>query len=129
KKAVGTAVISAGSAGDNRGRFYLYCRQNGLWPLEVTGHDPHSEPGWFDPYCPGRNVTPEFPPTLLIHRTQDTDLPYELSREMAGELTRKRVPNELITVPGAGHGLSGARPDVLPGIYTRVLAFLDERLR
>ena len=29
---------------NQRGRFYLYCRQNGIWPNEVAGHDPHAEP-------------------------------------------------------------------------------------
>jgi hypothetical protein len=34
-------------------------------------------------------------------------MPYELSAAMAQELGRQKVPHELITVRGAGHGLSG----------------------
>src|SRR5208283_2374088 len=47
--------------GKNRGRFYLYCRQQGLWPKEVAGLDPEKEPKAFDPYCPIRNITIKYP--------------------------------------------------------------------
>jgi hypothetical protein len=49
---------------------YLYCRQNGLWPKVVTGHDPATEPKWFKPYCPVQNVTREYPPTFSPARRQ-----------------------------------------------------------
>jgi len=39
-QAVGQPVISESSGKNNRHRFYLYCRQQGLWPIEVAGHDP-----------------------------------------------------------------------------------------
>ena len=42
----------------NRGRLYLYLRQNGLWTKEVTGFDPTTERKKLDPYCPVRNITP-----------------------------------------------------------------------
>ena len=31
--------------GRGKGKLYLYCRQNGLWPQVVGGHDPVAEPG------------------------------------------------------------------------------------
>src|SRR5205085_5190889 len=93
------------SVPNNRFEFYLYCRQQGLWPKEVTGHDPDLEPHAFDAFCPIRNVTAKYPPTLLIHGTKDTDVPYEQSASMDKELTRKGVAHELITVADAGHGL------------------------
>ncbi|MGH9661523.1 MAG: alpha/beta hydrolase, partial [Bryobacteraceae bacterium] len=49
--AVGKSVLT-GTQGGPRGRFYLFCRQNGLWPKEVAGHDPDTEPRAFDPFCP-----------------------------------------------------------------------------
>ena len=70
---------------------YLYCRQQGLWPKVLTGRDPDEEPRAFDAFCPVRNVTPECPPTLLIHGTKDTDVPYELSVQMAKELAAKHA--------------------------------------
>ena len=33
--------------GRGKEKFYLYCRQNGLWPQEVSGHDPEKEPAFF----------------------------------------------------------------------------------
>src|SRR5262249_53414613 len=86
------------------GPFSLYPRQNGLWTKEVTGFDPAKDKAKLDPYCPVRNVSPEYPPTLLVHGTEDTDVPYQLSADMAKELARHKVPHELVTVEGAGHG-------------------------
>jgi len=86
--------------------FYHYTRQNGLWPLEVAGWDPQTQPERFLPYMPVMNVTSEYPPTMLIHGTDDTDVPYEQSRMMAAELERHGVAHELVTLPGAEHGFA-----------------------
>jgi acetyl esterase/lipase len=122
--AVGDAVLAEQPTASRRGRFYLYCRQNGLWPKEVTGHDPRLEPKWFDPYCPIRNITPKYPPTFLIHGTADTDVPYAESRNMADKLKESGVEHEFVTVQGAGHGLSGARPDEVARIAGRAAGFV-----
>src|SRR5262249_3984428 len=116
-RAVGGPAISDGSGKNARSRFYLYCRQQGLWPKEVRGHHPDKEPKAFDPFCPVRNVSAKYPPTMLIHGTRDTDVPYELSRDMARELSRKGVEHELITIPEGGHGLAGVKPAVVTETY------------
>jgi acetyl esterase/lipase len=108
--------------------FILYCRQQGLWPKEVTGHDPDSEPKAFDAFCPIRNVSPKYPPTLLIHGTKDTDVPYEQSTKMAKELARQGVEHGLLTIPEGGHGLVGGDPAVVAKVHERVLAFLGKHL-
>jgi len=122
---VGSAVITESSGKDNRRQFYLYCRQQGLWPKEVAGRDPDKEPRAFDAFCPFRNISAKYPPTLLIHGTKDTDVPYEQSKMMAEELARKGVRHELITVPEAGHGLAGAKPAEVADIQDQVVAFLS----
>ena len=127
--AVGRAVISEDLGKNDRPQFYLYCRQQGLWPKEVAGHDPDAEPRAFDPFCPLRNVTAAYPPTLLVHGTKDTDVPYEQSELMDRELARKGVEHELITVPGGAHGLGGTDPAVLADIRRRILVFLAEHLQ
>src|SRR5438552_1580209 len=74
-KAVAGKVLTGTTSGPEqkaRGRFYLYLRQNGLWTKEVTGFDPAKDRKKLDPYCPVRNITPDYPPTLLIHGTEDT---------------------------------------------------------
>jgi len=127
---VGGPVISCAAGEHNRGRFYLYCRQHGLWPKEVTGHDPDPEPEAFDPLCPIRNVTEDYPPTLLLHGDQDTDVPYEQSVMMAEELSRAGVEHELITIPSGGHGFDARRDDpVVVEAFDRVMHFLEKHLK
>jgi acetyl esterase/lipase len=131
-KGVGGRVLTGSEAGVDfraRGRFYLYLRQNGLWTKEVTGFDPAADRGKLDRYCPVRNVSPEYPPTLLVHGTEDTDVPYQLSAEMAKALARSQVPHELVTVPGAGHGLSGGDKKLVADAHARALAFIRTHLK
>jgi acetyl esterase/lipase len=131
-KGVGNKVITGSEPGVDmkaRGKFYLYLRQNGLWTKEVTGFDPATERAKLDPYCPVRNITAQYPPTLLVHGTQDTDVPYQLSADMAKELGKHKVPHELITVPGAGHGLSGGDPKLVAAAHEKALAFIRTHLK
>ena len=121
---MGKRALSEPPTPDRRERFYLYCRQQGKWPNEATGHDPHGEPKWFDPYCPIRNVTANYPPTLLIHGTADTDVPYAESKNMAARLAAAGVAHELITVAGAGHGLSHAKPDKVTQIARQAAEYI-----
>ena len=111
---------------DGGAMLYLYCRQQGLWPKILTGIDPEKDPRAFDPYCPVRNVTRDYPPTLLIHGTKDTDVPYELSAEMDKELTAKGVPHEFITISDGGHGFGKADVDIAARTYQQVVAFLKK---
>ena len=123
-RSVGTSILSEPPARSQRGRFYLYCRQNGIWPNEVAGHNPHTEPRWFDRYCPIRNVTAKYPPTLLIHGTEDTDVPYAESKNMAAKLKEIGVEHEFLTVAGAGHGLKGGKPEEVAQVADRAVAFV-----
>jgi acetyl esterase/lipase len=133
-QAVGGPAITGtpfeGGTFEERCRFYVYCRQQGLWPQEVTGHDPDNDPEWFDRFCPVRNVTRDYPPTLLIHGDQDTDVPFEQSVLMAEELARHGAVHELITMPNRGHGLDvdgkGMRDPTISGLFDYVLAFLGK---
>ena len=129
--AVGGPPLSGvtGEAHARRFRFYLFCRQHGLWPREVGGHDPWLTPEAFEPFCPLRNVARDYPPTLLLHGDRDTDVPYEQSVLMAAELARLGISHEFVTIPGGGHGFD-REPEPLPGVwpFERVLAFLRSRL-
>lgn len=105
-RAIGAkATTNGGTKG--RSSFYTYCRQNGLWPQEVVGYDPAKQPREFDRFCPVRNVTRDYPPTLLLHGDKDTDVPHAQSVAMAAELKRVGVVHEFISVPGGGHGFDG----------------------
>ncbi len=128
-KQVGAMPVTGSESGlKARGRYYLYLRQNGQWTKEVTGFDP-AERAKLDPYCPVRNITAAYPPTLLVHGTEDTDVPYELSANMAKELARHQVPHELVTVPGAGHGLAGGEKKLVEAANEKALAFIRTHLK
>jgi acetyl esterase/lipase len=126
---VGDKVVTGSEPGlKNRGRFYLYCRQNGLWTHEVTSFDHEKDKARLDPFCPVRNVTKDYPPTMLVHGTEDTDVPYELSANMAKEFERNHVVHELVTVKGAGHGLSGGDKKLIDAANDKSLAFIRQHL-
>jgi len=113
---------------EQRNRFYLYCRQHGLWPKEVGGRDPDSEPEFFYPFCPIRNVTPDYPPTLLLHGDEDTDVPYQQSVMMNESLEEFGVDHELVTIEGGEHGFDRGRGRDVDKALERVIAFLQSRL-
>lgn len=118
-------VISEPYDGRGKDSFYLFCRQNGLWPLEVGGRDPETDLEFFEKYCPVKNITDDYPPTLMAHGDRDTDVPYEQSVLVAKELSKHRIPNRLITIPGGGHGFDN-EPE-LPAVvdtYKQVITFL-----
>ncbi len=125
-------LVSEAEAHRDRGLFYLYCRQTGRWPIEVSGHDPDVEAEWFDPFCPAHNVTRDYPPTVLIHGVLDTDVPHAQSVQMAQEFAVHKVEHVFVSPPEMGHGFD--REDDEPpsveevDVYTRVVEFLHKHL-
>jgi len=129
KRSVGTVQVCEPPANVDRAYFYLYCRQQGRWLIEVTGHDPREDAKWFDPYCPLHNVTANFPPTILIHGTLDTDVPYQESKNLAGRFIEVGVKHEFISLEGVGHGFAGAQPEEAERAEVAAAAFLEANLR
>jgi acetyl esterase/lipase len=110
----------------NGGAFYQHCRQNGIWPKAVSGWDPRAEADKFVPYMPVRNVTSDYPPTMLIHGTNDTDVPYEQSVMMAEQFKEHGVEHELVTIPNGEHGLGGGDPQLIDQAYESAMAFVKK---
>lgn len=120
-------VISEPYPGRGKEKFYLYCRQNGLWLQEVGGRDPVTDPAFFVPYCPVQQVTADYPPTLLLHGDQDTDVPYEQSVLMAAALAHEGVTHNLITIPKGEHGFDADQAAApVQAAFAQVLRFLGE---
>jgi acetyl esterase/lipase len=127
-QAVGNTPISEGNEA-RRFNFYLYCRQQGLWPKEVGGWDPNVEPQKFEPYCPLRNVTRDYPPTLLLHGDSDTDVPFAQSEMMARELAQHHVKQRLIRIRGGAHGFDAdLNNPQAAAAFEQVITFLKRRL-
>jgi acetyl esterase/lipase len=120
--------VTTGHDGKARDKYYLYCRQNGLWTHEVTGFDPKTERQKLDPFCPVRNITPQYPPILMVHGTADTDVPYQESVDMDVALARQGVPHELISVEGGGHGLGDKGNPAVIDAHARALRFIRKQL-
>jgi acetyl esterase/lipase len=125
----GSPISDARDRKGDGGAFYQYCRQTGTWPLAVSGWDPTKEADRFDAYMPVKNVTHEYPPTVMIHGTADTDVPHEQSVMMAEQFKRHDVPHLMISIEGGEHGFGGGDPKKIEEAYAKAFAFVDERLR
>ncbi|MBC8354637.1 MAG: alpha/beta hydrolase [Planctomycetes bacterium] len=128
KQVSGPPVSDSRDRVGNGGAFYQHCRQKGIWPKSVSGWDPHTQAERFHPFMPLKNVTADYPPTLMIHGTADTDVPYEQSVLMAAEFKRHQVPHELVSIPDAEHGLGGGDAKLIDEAYAKAFAFLTNHL-
>lgn len=114
--------------GIDRSIFYLYCRQQGCWVEEVTGQRPTAR-AELEPWCPLLHIDASFPPTLLVHGTDDTDVPHDASVQLAARLAVAGVDHEFRSLPAVGHGFAGAAPQVAEDAERAAADFLQARLR
>lgn len=112
----------------DRSLFYLYCRQQGQWLQEVTAHDLPKDRSWLERYCPTRNIGSTFPPTILIHGTQDSDVPHEESQKLADRLASVGVKHRFVSLPDVGHGFAGAELEAAQAVEIAVAQFLTKEL-
>lgn len=121
--------------------FYTYCRQNGLWPREVVGVDPATEQSELERFSPTLHVTADSSPTMLLHGSKDTDVPFDESERMAVALEKHRVPHRFVRLDDYDHLFDvfpeGWQTDEPPSelkdptvlaAFDAVLQFLDEHL-
>ena len=112
------------ASGEDRSKFYLYCRQQGLWLQEVAGHSLPGGKAFLDQYCPRRHIEEGFPPTMLVHGLNDSDVPASESDCLASALRDKGVPHEYHSLPGVGHGFAGATVELVQSTEQAVAEFL-----
>ncbi len=96
----------------------------GSWPEQVSGWNLLTEPEKFHPYMAFKNVDAAYPPTLMVHGTKDTDVPYEQSVMMASEFKKHGIKHKLITIEGGEHGLAGGDRDKIRDAQKQVREFI-----
>ncbi len=98
---------------------------------------PHSRPGtvrWFGSnpnrqelaqfLSPIRYVREGLPPIITIHGDQDPRIPHTQAVRLHEGLDQVGVPNQLVTIPGGGHG--GFPPDEMRRSHEAIRAFLEK---
>jgi dipeptidyl aminopeptidase/acylaminoacyl peptidase len=88
---------------EQRFLLYVYARQHGEWIQMITGVNPTIHNDALLKFCPKQHITKDFPPTLLLHGTKDTDVPYEQSVFMRAALIKEQIETRLITIPNGEH--------------------------
>jgi acetyl esterase/lipase len=127
---VGEKILTSTNRKNGRGRgtFFLYLKQTGQWINAVSGFDPEKDRDKLTPFCPIRNVSPKYPPTLFLHGTADKDVSVEQSIAMARELKRNGVAHKLITIEGGGHGLGrGGDRKLIDQAFERSTEYIREQ--
>jgi acetyl esterase/lipase len=114
---------------EERYLFYLYCRQQGVWVNEITGMNPLINKRILHNLCPINHVTEGYPPTLFLHGTMDTDVPYEQSVFMRAALLKEGVYTRLITIPNGEHVFEKNFHDpIIQDALNQVIEFLKKQL-
>lgn len=124
----GAVISDARERKGNGGIIYLYYRQNGIWPEQVSGFNRETIAERIAPYEPVRNVTADYPPTLLIHGTSDTDVPFEQSTLMAEQLQKHGVPFILKPIDNGEHGFGGGDERQIRDAYETMRQFIVKHL-
>ena len=78
---------------------------------------------------PVRNVTADYPPTMLIHGTEDTDVPYKQSTMMVAQFQKYGVEHELVSIPGGEHGLGGGDRKLIDKAYQSAFDFVNRHIQ
>ncbi len=124
----GPPIANAADRAGDGGAFNAFLRTHGQWPKAISGWDPKTEIEKYVPYMPVRNVSRDYPPTMLIHGQNDSDVPVELPEMMAAEFKRHGVEHQLIVIPGGEHGYAGAERALIEAAQQKAIAFLRAHL-
>lgn len=128
KQVSGPPIANSADRRGDGSAFNDFIRRSAQWPKAISGWDPRTEAAKYLPYLPLRNVTPDYPPTFLIHGEKDSDVPVSQPKGMAAEFERNRIEHKLIVIPGAEHGYRGGDPVSVKSAQHEGIAFLLRHL-
>jgi acetyl esterase/lipase len=124
----GPPIANSRDRKGNGSLFYLHCRQTGTWPKAVSGWSPQAQAQKFYPFMAAKNVTSTYPPTALIHGTEDTDVPFRQSEMMAEEFSKHGVKYLFLPIKGGEHGLAGGDRGEIDSAYQKAFEFVRAQL-
>jgi acetyl esterase/lipase len=124
----GPPVANSRDRKGNGGAYYQTCRKLGIWPEKVSGFS-EKDAKRFAPFMAAKNVSPKYPPTLMIHGTEDTDVPHEQSLIMTRQFKKHGVLHRLISIKGGEHGLRGGQPEAIRAAHAAMLPFVLKHMK
>jgi acetyl esterase len=83
---------------------------------------------WQREWSPITYVRPDMPPTLLIHGTADSKVPFENSLRLANVWKKARIACELVAVKDGDHGM-GSWETIDPSYKEKMIGWLKKTLR
>jgi len=128
KNIISNRILTEGSVHE-RFLLYLYARQTGEWIQEVTGINPLMDKEEIVSLSPMYRISKDYPPTLLLHGTNDIDVPYEQSVFMRGALIKEGIEAKLITIPNGEHVFEkDFHNPTVQAALKQVIEFLNQHL-
>lgn len=128
RKNIGNRPISCSSI-RARIKFYIYCRQQGIWGREILGDDHDDIQTVQSLYCPVFSITAPFPPTLLLHGDQDVDVPVSQTLILGRKLNSIGVPSEQIILNGYDHAFDVRRKGLSDPVVFRAFDVVKDFLK
>jgi acetyl esterase/lipase len=128
KQVAGAPIANDRDRHGDGSAFNDFIRRTAQWPKTISGWDPRTEAEKYLPYLPLRNVTRDYPPTILVHGESDSDVPVSQPQAMLAELQRNGVESKLIVLPGTEHGFRGGDPAVTAAARDEAVRFILKHL-
>lgn len=77
---------------------------------------------------PVKSIRTGYSPTVLIHGTADTDVPFEQSQMMTREFQKHGIAHQFHQVANGEHGLAGAARGEVDEAHRKAFEFLKLQL-
>jgi len=114
--------------GDAAGRMELaqYLGEHGWMLSEILGFDAKKEPARYTQFILSKNITTDFPPTLVLHARQDKFVPFTEVEKIQQALNDQQIEHEMVVVE---EGHSSEIFKKYPEVLDRLGMFLDKYVK
>lgn len=122
--------IKTGATFKERFNYYVYSRQIGSWASQVTGWSRENDAKDLQMFSPIKNIKANFPPTLLVHGDQDTDVPFYESVKLRKVFVERKIDHQFIAMEGYGHVFDimegGMENEDIAKVFAAIDSFLKQ---